>query len=228
MSGNATHSGVGLWWERDIHICERNLDTYLSAGEGCKLNPILRWFLRATPSLLFLLFVCGYLAERFVSRTLTGKQDVLLDAMSAFDGLFVLAWMWSAGSFLNSVIHPISKFNLSIFRATLVITALYPFLASARFINYPSSVYSIRGPLHFLGWLCAFYVINQVSKALVLAETGNVTSFFDYAREFLLIWIFPVIGIWFIQPRINRLYAKSSNGLPAGNMPTQAVIDVPR
>src|ERR1700735_1458922 len=103
MSGNATHSGVGLWWERDIHICERNLDTYLSAGEGCKLNPILRWFLRATPSLLFLLFVCGYLAERFVSRTLTGKQDVLLDAMSAFDGLFVLAWMWSAGSFLNSI-----------------------------------------------------------------------------------------------------------------------------
>lgn len=188
------------------------------------MNPITKWFLRATPSLLFLLFVFGYLAERLASRTLTGKHDVLLDAMSAFDGMFVLVWMWSAGSFLNSIIPTVSKFNLSIFRVALVITALYPFLASARFNNYPSSVYSIRSPLHVLGWLCAFYVINQVSKALVLAETGNVTSFFDYALEFLLIWIFPVIGVWFIQPRINRLYSKSSYGLAASNSPTHAAM----
>ncbi len=221
MSGNATNQELG--YGCDIHIRERSLETYLSV-ERAELNAITKWFLRATPSLLFLLFVFVYLAERLASRTLTGNHDVLLDAMSAFDGVAVLVWMWSAGSFLNSIIPTVSKFNLSIFRVALVITALYPFLASTRFNNYPSSVYSIRSPLHVLGWLCALYVINQVSKALVLAETGNVTSFFDYVLEFLLIWIFPVIGVWFIQPRINRLYSKSSYGLPASNSQTHAAM----
>ena len=189
-----------------------------------ELNPIIKWFLRATPLVLFLLFVCGYLAERLVSRIFTGNHDVFFNAMSAFDGLFVLVWMWSAGSFLNSVIPPSSKSNLSIFRAALIVTALYPFFASDRFINYPSSVYSVFIPFHVLGWLCAFYAINLVSKSLVLAETGNVTSAFDYALEFLLIWTFPVIGVWFIQPRINRLYSKSSYGLAASNTPTHATV----
>jgi uncharacterized RDD family membrane protein YckC len=44
-----------------------------------------------------------------------------------------------------------------------------------------------------------------VSKNLVLAETSKPASFYDYAGPFFLIWFFP-IGVWFTQPRINRLY----------------------
>ena len=193
------------------------------------LNAISKWFLRATPSLLFLLFVFGYLAEVLVSRALIpGRHAVLLEAVSVLDGAFVLVWMSSAGSFLNSIIPPPSKFNLSIFRAALVIMALYPLFASDRFINYPSSVYPISVPFHVLAWLCGFYVINLLSKSLVLAEARNVSSFFDYAFEFLLTWVFPVIGVWFIQPRINRLYSKSSNSLAVSNGPTYGAIDASR
>jgi hypothetical protein len=225
LSHSATYQELG--YECDLHIRERNLDTHLSVEEGgieldFKVVSACNAF-AAVPS------VCLWLSCGKASLTNNHREhDVLLDAMSAFDGLFVLVWMWSAGSFLNSVLQPVSKFNLSIFRTALAITALYPFLASDRFTKYHSPVYSMSIPLHLLGWLCAFYVINQVSKALVLAETGNVTSFFDYALEFLLIWVFPVIGVWFIQPRINRLYSKSSYGLAAGNTPIHGAIDAPR
>jgi hypothetical protein len=46
-----------------------------------------------------------------------------------------------------------------------------------------------------------------VSKSLVLAETGKPASFYDYAGPFFLLWFFPV-GIWIVQPRVNRLYSE--------------------
>ncbi len=57
------------------------------------------------------------------------------------------------------------------------------------------------------------YDLYFVSKSLALAETSRPVSFYDYAGPFFLIWFFP-IGIWFTQPRVNRLYAerkKNSN-----------------
>jgi uncharacterized RDD family membrane protein YckC len=54
---------------------------------------------------------------------------------------------------------------------------------------------------------CMLYLLYFVSKNLVLAETRKPASFPDYAGPFFLIWFFP-IGIWFTQPRINRLYER--------------------
>jgi len=49
--------------------------------------------------------------------------------------------------------------------------------------------------------------IYFVSKSLVLAETGRPAVFYDYAGPFFLVWFFP-IGVWIVQPRINRLYER--------------------
>jgi hypothetical protein len=49
-----------------------------------------------------------------------------------------------------------------------------------------------------------------VAKNLVKAETGKRVTFYDYAGPFFLLWFFP-IGVWFIQPRINQLYAEKHN-----------------
>jgi len=50
-------------------------------------------------------------------------------------------------------------------------------------------------------------ICNFASKSLVMVETGRRAKFYDYAGPFFLMWFFP-IGIWFIQPRINRLYSQ--------------------
>ena len=56
------------------------------------------------------------------------------------------------------------------------------------------------------GFLSMLFNLHFVSKSLALAEMQRPLSFYDYAGPFFLLWFFP-IGIWFIQPRINRLYA---------------------
>jgi len=58
-----------------------------------------------------------------------------------------------------------------------------------------------------MGLCCVFYGLYFVSKSLVMAETGERASFFNCLGPFLLLW-FAIIGVWFIQPRVNRLYTE--------------------
>ncbi len=74
-----------------------------------------------------------------------------------------------------------------------------------------------------------FYDLYFVSKNLVLAETSKSASFYDYAGPFFLIWFFPV-GVWFIQPRINRLYgqpAHSVTEVESETPPAAAAVPIP-
>jgi hypothetical protein len=57
---------------------------------------------------------------------------------------------------------------------------------------------------------CLFYSVRFVSKSLTLAETCKPASFYEYAGPFFLIWFYP-IGVWLVQPRVNRLYAGRSS-----------------
>lgn len=61
--------------------------------------------------------------------------------------------------------------------------------------------------------VCMFYLLYFVSKSLVLAETSKPASFYDYAGPFFLLWFFP-IGIWIVQPKVNRLYSERQNTEP--------------
>jgi hypothetical protein len=58
-------------------------------------------------------------------------------------------------------------------------------------------------PFPLLAMFCILYFL---SKSLVMFETGKRVTFYDDAGPFLLFW-FIAIGLWFTQPRINRLYA---------------------
>jgi hypothetical protein len=60
----------------------------------------------------------------------------------------------------------------------------------------------ILSPLTFLGII---YTFKNVSQSLKSIETGEKAKFKDYILDAILIFMFP-IGIWFIQPRLNRIY----------------------
>lgn len=81
------------------------------------------------------------------------------------------------------------------------------------FSNVKSPLIALILLFHLFAMFCIFYGLYFVSKSLVLAETGKPASFYDYAGPFFLIWFFP-IGIWFTQPRINRLFAERTKAAP--------------
>lgn len=164
--------------------------------------------------LLFGVMAVSQIALVFSIQTTHGH--VLGGVPLLFCGLMLLlmacmnGWLWAMGSFLNSIVPSNLRPGVGFFYFALI----YPFPYVIVFmVSFPPSpaVLAVILPLHLLAMICMFYLLNFVAKNLVLAEVRQEVSFSDYAGSFLLLWLFP-IGIWNIQPRINRLYSETRNG----------------
>ena len=59
-------------------------------------------------------------------------------------------------------------------------------------------------PLHMFAVFCFFYVLYLTAKTIRIAYKQRKVSFVEFAGEFFLLWFFP-IGIWFLQPEINKI-----------------------
>ncbi len=57
------------------------------------------------------------------------------------------------------------------------------------------------------------YSLYFVAKNLAMAEKQEKVAFYDYAGPFFLLWFF-FIGVWVIQPRINKMFASEPAGQP--------------
>jgi hypothetical protein len=120
----------------------------------------------------------------------------------------LMGWLWSMGSFLVSISEPSLKLSVHYFRFAIVFPTLYLLTGSPIFLSRNSTVEAtILLPLHLLAMFCLFYVFYFISKSLVIAEKREALTFNDYALSLLLLF-FSMIGIWLIQPRINRLYSR--------------------
>jgi hypothetical protein len=182
------------------------------------LKAIAKFFLRARHwQIVLLFFVVPVLAgiagmERISTQIRSwhdfGLAGFLFLGVMAFSMFFFPAWFWSMGSFLGSIVKPALKLNARFFRFVLVYPFVYMFIFFPFFFLRPAPVpAAVIVPLNLFGMFCLLYIFYFVSKNLVLAETGEPASFSEYAGLFLLFCFLP-IGVWVIQPRINRLYEK--------------------
>ncbi len=181
------------------------------------MKTIEAFFLRAKHWQIFLLLfvvptVAEFAAIGFVSTNVRSWRDINGATLLFLGAMFLyllsfLCWYWSMGSFLASTVESELKLKQGFFRLAL----LYPLFYMPVFFWIVFSPglgpAAIIFPLHLFCMFCLFYGLYFVSKNLVMAETGKPASFYDYAGPFFLIWFYP-IGIWFIQPRVNRLYAE--------------------
>ena len=194
------------------------------------MSVVASFFLRAKHWQIFLLLVgVGFVGNvALVASSISaaaqspkdfGKLGLPFGIVTVLFMFCFLGWFWSMGTFLSSMVPPAIRLKTGFFRFALVYPGLYIFIFLALFQSTTTNpaLFAIIFPLHFLATLCMFYDLYFVSKSLVLAETNKPVSFYDYAGPFFLIWFFP-IGVWFTQPRINRLYAerKSVESLAGG------------
>lgn len=64
--------------------------------------------------------------------------------------------------------------------------------------------------MHLVSMAAIIYSLRFVAKTLRSIEIGQEALINDYLGEFFLFWFFP-IGIWVLQPRINKLFENISN-----------------
>jgi hypothetical protein len=158
--------------------------------------------------------------------------------MVVFMGIF-FGWFWAIAIGLQKKIPAHVKMKTSKFKIFFFIPFIYILLISIGFgvmMNglmetteamgeAPDSVGVASGPavmagaitaiilpLHLFSMFCIFYCLYFVSKTLKTAELQRETTFSDFAGEFFMVWFYP-IGIWIVQPRINKL---AENDTPPG------------
>ena len=119
-----------------------------------------------------------------------------------------LTWLWSLGSFLNARVQSSLRPRMRFFYFSLAYTPVAVFVFCILIEHFGPEVILVVFPLHLLAMACMVYLLYFVAKNLVLAERSRAGSFFEYVWVCILLWWFP-IGIWFLQPRINRLYAQA-------------------
>jgi len=176
------------------------------------LNPIQSTFLRSKHWQLFLLWIVVKWFLRITINTLLGNPLFSLPHASDIftgrllhqgDDIVLYAWLYFAGSFLNSIspaplrVPPISFYAAA---AGLLMLQLIPF--PLRSSSEPKLL-----AVDALGLLCLFYLFRFPAKALVAAETRQPAPFFHYVVDLFLVFLFFPIGVWFLQPLINKLYA---------------------
>ncbi len=129
-------------------------------------------------------------------------------------------WFWSIAVGLDKEIPEDLKLNLGRFKLlfgfalayiiliSLVVGFLFPVLFTM--IGAPSGIFGVIFILHIFAMFCMFHNLYFVAKTIKTAELQREVSFGDFVGEFFLLWFFP-IGIWIVQPQINKIVAEDDS-----------------
>ncbi len=139
--------------------------------------------------------------------------------MILFTGVF-FGWFWSIAIGLQKNIPEKIKMKVSKFKVLFFIPLIYIILLMIYMVGLFSGmgntgftnsgwIIVIILPLHLFSMFCIFYSLYFVSKTIKTAELQRKVEFGDFAGEFFLLW-FYFIGIWIVQPKINKLYGKEN------------------
>ena len=140
------------------------------------------------PILLFIMF-SGTSASMFILTTL-----LLL-------GLWItLLWIYSIGVLVYEKYSSFLTIPLIRFKVCLT----YDFIYSVFFI-YGIIPFDYLIPFHLIAFACKIYALYFVSKLIVIVERKSDVKFQNYLGTIIAVW-FYFIGIWFLQPRINKIF----------------------
>jgi hypothetical protein len=138
--------------------------------------------------------------------------------MFLFIAIF-FSWFYSLGTALHKRLPESVKMKLTTFKIFLFIPFVYIMvLCGLMFWVFNTVVTGDRAPnlswflliipIHLFSMFCIFYCLYFVAKSLKAVEWQKPVTFSDYVGEFFLLWFYPV-GVWFIQPRVNKLFDKN-------------------
>ena len=135
--------------------------------------------------------------------------------MLLFMGVF-FGWFWSVAVGLQRVIPDEIKLKVNRFKIFLLIPVVYiifflRFFMTSFISGGPNpGIFAIIVPLHLFSMFCIFYSLYFVAKTFKTAELQRKVTFSDFAGEFFMIWFYP-IGIWIVQPKINKMIKEKAH-----------------
>lgn len=138
-------------------------------------------------------------------------SSMVLDALPAT--VYTL-WLWQVGSMLFRRLPSSIKISPLYFHLSNIYIVLYTLLFvytlavvrdSMAAGTLPLGMMALLVPMHLFATFCYLYVVYFAARALVSVEEQRTVDGGEYAGAFFLFLLLP-IGIWFLQPRLRKLY----------------------
>ena len=161
------------------------------------LKNILVFFVAAPAWQIFSLLMFPVILVFVVS--VSGESIFIIQALWLLGSWIILLWIYSTGvliyeKFSSFLTVPIVRFKICL---------AYAFVDSVVFIfGIIPGNYLV--PFHIISFVCRIYALYFVSKLIVIIEIKGEVKFKDYFGTFLMAFIL-FIGIWSLQPRINKI-----------------------
>jgi len=186
-----------------------------------------RFFLRSKHWNVFLLFFITFIVViGLFYLALTYSQDTIYTGFAMAIGCagslsLLLSWYYFLNHGMNQKIQDSNLKSASNgIWFFMIFPVVYMFLA---FLVFPTGFVITTTennfhiwwvvlifPIHLFAVFSFFYVVFITAKSIKIAELQKDVMFVDFAGEFFLLWFFP-IGIWFLQPEINRIMEKTDH-----------------
>nr|WP_321414557.1 hypothetical protein [uncultured Allomuricauda sp.] len=132
--------------------------------------------------------------------------------------ILFFGWLWSLSIGLQKWVPIELKMKTTRFKAFFFVPLIYIFFLISYmngiftgnrnpfFMNF-ETIAAVIVPLHLFSMFCIFHTIYFASKTIKTVELKRKVGFGDFISEFFLLW-FYFIGIWVIQPKVNKLSAE--------------------
>ncbi len=171
--------------------------------------------IRLKPLTLFLSTTIPLILK--VAGTGSPSLDLAGRSMASIGSIILFAWIYAVGMKSNENLNsqgifiPISKFFNWIFLLTLLFYLLTLFATVDHTINSNRMQFHFVTPIYLpiISILSFFVSCFITGKLLVSAELKRQAEFKDFFTTTLL-FIIASIGLWFIQPRIQKIEASTS------------------
>ncbi|MDR7847119.1 hypothetical protein RIU21_10110 [Riemerella anatipestifer] len=192
-------------------VYENNVEYYNTVP---KFLTIKHWqFFGLLIGLLIVLLFFIYI-DTFVSSYDT-TMFYFFPLMMLLINVLYFGWLYVLGTNLHKKLPQTEKMNIVRFKIFLLIPVIYFLLQIYDFMAMWFTKPSLDEPNHLIialifslklfSTFCVFFCLYFNAKALKAVECQKKVSFSDFTAEFFLFCLFP-IGIWIIQPRINKLF----------------------
>lgn len=141
----------------------------------------------------------------------------------------LLCWFYSMGVNLYKRLPPAVSMPIGTFKAFIIILLCQWFVmmpAGIYFMHIMPTIFNnphpetvifrymfipiLLMPLQLFCAFCMFYCFYFIAKCLKAVEKQKDVTVGDYIGEFFLLW-FWFVGVWLIQPKINKLFAEDTN-----------------
>ena len=133
--------------------------------------------------------------------------------------LLFIGWWWTLGVRLHTRLPAQTNLNIKRFRKFFLIQQTYLiffviFVLAGMYLPDFLGAWAmlllfifVMLPLHLFSMFVFLYVQIFIAKALKSVELQRNIKFKDYWGEFILFSLFHPIGVWWLQPRINKIFS---------------------